>query len=596
MTTQAEFESRIEALNQPALEASANQSVVTGWESIGRTFIRHYQNRPSGQTAPMRIALDGYVGNDWEWIAGQLSQAIRAQGMTVALVNVERAKKDAAEIEKRLAPILTDDSVFGKVYRAPLATFFDRRKLKEVKSELASLRKKTDPPVNFVICYGAGAAMPGLRRAFDMIVYVDLTRQEVLKRSRQWTQLAGKTQSISPKKLYYVDFQVNDRHRNELLERTDFYIDGNIQASPRMVSLPTFRAVTRAVASAPFRLKPIYEPGPWGGQWLKKIRQLPDAWVNCAWSFELIAQEMSLLVSVQNEILELPWTTFFHAEYDRVMGRVSRRRFRGEFPIRFDYLDTWDGGDLSIQVHPNTSYIQKHFNEPYHQGEMYYIVDAVEGTRVNLGVNEAIRKEDFHRAAKLADEAGVAFNYCDYVNSVPSKKHDLLLIPPGTVHGSGVGQVVLEISATTYRYTFKIYDHLRPDLNGVMRPIHVAHAFNVIKWFRRSNWVAQNLVPQPRLVRSGKGWAEYIIGDRREFFHVVFRLEFERDIDDDTRGQFHVLTLVEGQSVKIYAPDTPDVFFLCHYSETIIVPASMGKYRIANLGETPCKLVKARLR
>jgi len=161
MTTQAEFETRIEALNQLALDEQTKPFVDMGWDSIGRRLFGRWRDRASDRTAPLMIALDGYVGNDWEWIAEQLSQAVRAQGLTVALVNVDRARKDAAEIEQRLVPILTDDSVFGKIYRAPMVTFFDRRKLKSVKSELASLRKKTDPSVNLVICYGAGAAMPG---------------------------------------------------------------------------------------------------------------------------------------------------------------------------------------------------------------------------------------------------------------------------------------------------------------------------------------------------------------------------------------------------------------------------------------------------
>ena len=597
MITQAEFENRIEALNQPAIDLKKEGTTVVGWQAIVEFLIELYMAKFRNKNKPMAIAIDGYVGNDWLAIIEQIGKELTERGLSASFINIENALKKQDEIDKMLQLYLTDDPVFGRIYKKKLVNFFDKSKLASLITELSKLKKtKNSAPKNFVICYGTGAALSSLRKMYDSIFYFDLTRQEVLKRSKYWMQMAGKTQSISPKKLYYVDFQVNDRHRNRLLEKADFYIDGNRSDAPKLISSGILRNVTRALASSPFRLKPMYEPGPWGGQWLKKIRNLPDDWINCAWSFEVIAQEMSLLVSVQGEILDLPWTTFFHFEYDRVMGNIPKRRFGGEFPIRYDYLDTMEGGDLSIQVHPPTPYIRKNFNEPYHQGEMYYIVDAKNGTSVNLGINDNTKKEDFHRAAQLADEKGVKFNYRDYVNSVPSKKHDLLMIPPGTVHGSGEDQVVLEISATTYRYTFKIYDHLRPDLNGIMRPIHVAHAFNVIKWFRRNKWVAQNLVQEPKLVRSGDGWAEYLIGDRREFFHVVFRLEFERTMEDNTNGNFHVLTLVEGESVKIVSSEYPSKFFIMHYSETIIVPACLGQYRIKNLGETPCKIAKARLR
>ena len=118
---------------------------------------------------------------------------------------------------------------------------------------------------------------------YDFTIYVDLTRETVLKRNRKWSELSGKTQSISPKKLYYVDFQVNDRHRNRLLDlnrhRLDFYVDGNRAQTPILFPALTLRRITTAIASWPFKLKYMYEPGPWGGQWLKRIRDLPADWV-----------------------------------------------------------------------------------------------------------------------------------------------------------------------------------------------------------------------------------------------------------------------------------------------------------------------------
>ena len=130
------------------------------------------------------------------------------------------------------------------------------------------------------------------------------------------------------------------------------------------------------------------------GRWLLVLSALP-------------AFLASLLVS-DGATLELPWTTFFRLEYDRVMGEVPRSRFGGEFPIRFDYLDTIEGGDLSIQVHPTTAYVRSQFGEPYHQGEMYYIMVGREGATVNLGVNEETDRNEFLRAAQLADQQGIA--------------------------------------------------------------------------------------------------------------------------------------------------------------------------------------------
>jgi len=537
------------------------------------------------------------VGADWaRWIES-LKTALGKTEITPDFHDISTCLKSEKQISDIFDSYLGDDPVFGRVYQKGLKSLFDIKKLSALQSKIKTKRNvKGQDRSGVIILYGTGAALGMDRSRWDILFYADLTRQEVLKRNKKWSGLSGKTQSISPKKLYYVDFQVNDSHRNRLLHLIDCYVDGNRPNHPICISGKTLRSVCSTLASQPLRLKPIYEPGPWGGQWLKQIRHLPKDWVNCAWSFEVIAQEMSLNIAVGDVVVELPWTTFFHLEYEGIMGNVPKRRFRGEFPIRYDYLDTMDGGDLSIQVHPTTPYIKAHFNEPYHQGEMYYIVDAKEGARVNLGLKSNTKKEDFHRAAHRADIQSVPFDYHDYVNNVPVKKHDLLLIPPGTVHGSGKGNVVLEISATTYRYTFKIYDHLRPDLNGVMRPIHIRHAFNVIKWFRRSRWVDEHLRQESSPVRSGDGWAEYLIGDRKEFFHVVFRLDFNREIEDDTKGQFHIHTLVEGTSVLFQSKQRPENRFLLHFSETLIIPACMGKYRIINQGDGICRTAKARLR
>ena len=605
MTTQQEFENRTEALNQPAIQLDRNDELIVGWDEIGDFIGQLVVATTENKDRICAVGLDGYVGTDWPTMVQQLGDSFAKKQIRSIFLNAEGCLKTEEEIDRVLQPYLGDDPVFGRLYKKDLKSLFDSGRLAALRTQLQELKRQrgAEQP-QLVVCYGTGALINTLRPIYDFTIYVDLTRETALKRNRKWSQLSGKTQSISPKKLYYVDFQVNDRHRNRLLKRLDFYVDGNSAQRPILFPALTLRRITTAIASWPFKLKYMYEPGPWGGQWLKKIRHLPEDWVNCAWSYEVIAQEMGLLVAVEGITIELPWTTFFHLQYDQVMGNVPKRRFGGEFPIRYDYLDTMGGGDLSIQVHPTTPYIRKHFGEPYHQGEMYYIVAAREGAAasshvrsgVNLGLNERTREDEFLQAAKLADEKGVKFNYRDYVNSVPVQKHDLLLIPPGTVHGSGEGLVVLEISATTYRYTFKIYDHLRPDLNGVMRPIHIRHAFNVIKWFRRSKWVGKNLKQEPKLVRSGDGWAEYLIGDRQEFFHIVFRLDFDRQIEDDTEAKFHILTLVEGAVVELHSLVDEARKLLFKYSETVIVPACFGKYRIINRGQGVCKIVKARLR
>ncbi|HEY6369581.1 MAG TPA: mannose-6-phosphate isomerase, partial [Candidatus Sulfotelmatobacter sp.] len=106
---------------------------------------------------------------------------------------------------------------------------------------------------------------------------------------------------------------------------------------------------------------------------------------------------------------------------------------------------------------------------------------------------------------------GRAFEIGDYINAWPSKKHDIFLIPNGTVHCSGSSNLVLEVSATPYIYTFKIYDYLRPNLNGQLRQLYIDCAERNACPERTASWVRANLIPRPKLLNQGSDWQEYVV-------------------------------------------------------------------------------------
>jgi mannose-6-phosphate isomerase class I len=59
---------------------------------------------------------------------------------------------------------------------------------------------------------------------------------------------------------------------------------------------------------------------------------------------------------------------------------------------------------------------------------------------------------------RRAQEDDTWFDANKYVNQWPVRRHDHLLIPAGTIHCSGRNRMVLEISATPYIFTFKLWD------------------------------------------------------------------------------------------------------------------------------------------
>ena len=103
--------------------------------------------------------------------------------------------------------------------------------------------------------------------------------------------------------------------------------------------------------------------------------------------------------------------------------------------------------------------------------------------------------------------------------------------------------------------------------------------------------VDEHLVQQPRLLRQGEGWSEYAIGESDLLFYAVNRLEFTEGIDDTLPAAFVVLNLVEGDCCDILAAGCPPLEL--RFAETLIVPASVGRYTLRNRGEGVCKVVKA---
>ena len=74
------------------------------------------------------------------------------------------------------------------------------------------------------------------------------------------------------------------------------------------------------------------------------------------------------------------------------------------------------------------------------------------------------------------------------------------------------------------------------------------------------------------------------------------RLEFEKTIEGNTEGKFHVLTLVDGEEVLIQSIDNPELSYTQQYLDVVVVPANMGKYKITNLGNQPVCIHKTILK
>jgi mannose-6-phosphate isomerase class I len=597
------------AINDPGISANYETQISVGLEQVCECISELVAQRAQTKQS-CSLAIDGFPGTEIENIIAKVNDLLKEKGLNPEILDFNTYYKSSSKIEQIIRPLLTWDESFGRVFDGKLEDFMNQNKLEELRKKLQNNRgREKQSESEVLICFGYGVANEFLRDSFDLIVYIDLTREEFVNRIRDdgLTFLVSKEsfQDMDqaadvglPVYLFklsnYVYYPVLDSYKKQLLGNIDFYIDGNHPDNPKLVPQTIFNKILSTMVQYPVRLKPLYVPSPWGGQWIKKVRKLPKDMVNCAWSFEAIAPDMSLLIAVGKTVLEIPFLTFLMRKGEELMGQSALKRFNHFFPIRVHYDDSMDGGNMALQVHPPKSYVERNFNEKIGQDESYYIVLTGEDSKVYLGLQEGV-DEEFYGAVQKAKKEGTPLDYDKYVNSIPTKPGDFFLIPAGTVHASGRNQLVLEIG-NSYGYTFHVYDYLRPGLDGKLRPIHPEHSFKVMDLNRTASWVNKRLKQKPKLIRSGEDWKEYLLAEIDEIYYIAHRLEFKTEIKDNTIDRFHILTLIEGNKVVVRSNTHPDKLRKFSYSQTVIIPASFGEYSITNLGDTSCQILKVLLK
>ncbi len=496
------------------------------------------------------------------------------------------AMKSEDEIKKMVYPDITDDEIFGYMTRLKIEDFFNQQKL-------LSIRKKINDISNGVILvYGTGAS---LLADADLLIYLDMPRWEAQLRFRRnevsnlGADNKSEKASLQYKRAYFVDWRVCDQFKKKILPLCDFVIDTVDSEMPKMITRDAFFYGLKNTVHRPFRVVPFFDPGPWGGQWMKEVCNLDKSAENYAWCFDCVPEENSLLLQFGEVLFETPSINLVFFFPEELLGNTVYHRFGDEFPIRFDFLDTMEGGNLSLQVHPLTAYIKENFGVNYTQDESYYIMDSGKDSYVYLGFKDNIVPVDMVAALKTA-EVSSEFDAEKYVEKWKVKKHDHFLIPAGTIHCSGANAMVLEISATPYIFTFKLWDWGRLGLDGIPRPINIEHGEKNIQWDRTTAWTNKNLINQFTLIAEGDGWKEEKTGLHEFEFIETRRHWFSKKVTHYSNGSVNVLNLVEGESIIVESDENEFDAFIVHYAETFIVPAAIKEYSIRPYGNSEGKL------
>jgi mannose-6-phosphate isomerase class I len=566
------------------------QECYNGWENICGVLAGRLDNLDKPRKV---VVIECYQGVYHEEILNNLKRFIRFQHF-IATADLFLPEKKIIELT---CPDVTDDRIFGFMTRLSMIDFFDKKAFSLAESKLRKISRGT------ILIYGYGASL--LVQKPDLLVYMDMARWEIQLRMRRNEVsnlgISNKDEhfELKYKRGFFVDWRVCDRLKKKLMHKWDFILDTNLKDCPKMLSGNAFREGLKIAVTRPFSVVPYFDPGPWGGQWMKEKFDLDKNVENYAWCFNCVPEENSMYLCYGDTRFETPAINLVFYQPVELLGHAVHARFGDEFPIRFDFLDTMDGGNLSLQVHPTTDYIREKFGMQYTQDESYYLIDAGDDGSVYLGLKEGIDPGEMIKELRQAERNEIMFDDTRYIQSWPARKHDHFLIPGGTVHCSGKNSLVLEISSTPYIFTFKLWDWGRKGLDGKPRPINIAHGANVIQWDRTTEWTRRQLINRIDRIAEGDGWIEERTGLHYLEFLETRRHWFTKKVTHNTGDGVNVLNLVEGKEAIVESPANAFEPFTVHYAETFIVPAKIGEFTIRpgeGMQGQKCATIKAFVR
>lgn len=599
-------------VNRPELSEKTIQAICSGAPAAAKKFTATIAEQAKREG--VIVAIDGYTTANWTVFINLLARELTILGLEWETIDANKSTlKDGKEIDAMIDPLLVWDTkidptlLYGKIYKGGYKGLLDEGKVKIFRKTVPAAKA----PGKVVIIYGYGCLIQELRDLYDVKCFFDLTPKTSMLRIRrgEYSNL-GKERPDAINRVirrcYYCDFENAVHNRKELWDNNvpDWYFIDSDPGKLQMMPFAAFADICAQLVKYPFRAKPCYLEGVWGGTYMKKLRNLPKEMRNAAWVFDFIPMEVSVLVKAGEELLDINYCSFVHKEGVNLMGEECVKKYQGYFPIRFNWDDSYHStGNMSIQCHSGGKFNIENYNEFGRQDESYYVVVTGHEAKTFIGFRDDADIPQFFKDIEAADTEHKPCDYMKYVSYEESVPGLQVMLPAGTIHSSGRNQVILEIGSLTIgSYTYKMYDYLRLDFDGKQRPIHTHLGELNVRQDRRTSVIhdpqsPEYIVQKPRLDASGDGWEEYVLGENPQMYISLRRLEFENRCEQDTKGEkFHVLTLVDGEKVRVRSVEHPERHFDMDFMEIVCVPADMGKYVIENLGKEPIRIHKTCLR
>lgn len=597
------YEDASNAINHTRISEESIQSIIIGTENVVRQILSI--SKPGSL-----LALDGWMGVDYAGLSMMLQDRARQEGIPICIMSSHSMYRCADEIREYKNEYITDDPSFGFCNQdGRLSDLMDPERIALFAEDMKRAAKS-----KAVVVIGTGAAIPELAGLYTYIYYFDMTRQPLL-----WKMWDGKLKPMHSdeiqgdycwKEYYYCDYYLLHHQKSFLLDKMSFYVEAIHEGKYKLLPRPAYDEMIATALKYPIKEVKIFQPGPWGAYRYKDLFDVPGLECN-AWN-ELAGPELSILLDVgASEPINVPFVALL--QYPKLfVGEHISNTYPNLFP-----LDIWlDDGyfpteqpaeriSMPLHNHPGTDYVKRHFNEPLGRYETYYIAEAYQGSNTWMGYSEDADLEAWERACRESNNQSVIDDWKSYVTNWNSAVGDLFLIPPGTVHGHGGNQMVLEMdtcpSIAGTEYSFFTYDFARNSwddntktMTGKPLKMHLEHSFDNDK-FRRAEWVKNHLLAKPKVTE----WTREYCRDQYESlpempFHIE-RLHFYNRGENDTQMRFlHILTLTVGEKVIVRSKSDPRYHTDIELFQSVVVPASFGEYEVINASKGFCTVVQLR--
>lgn len=601
------YEDRTHAENKIQFDPALAKQIIIGFQPVIESVIYLIQQTSQRERRPATVAFDGYYGIDWQTTQAALTKAALSANLELVFQSAAALYQPQPVIEaykKRFTDI--GDPGFGWVnLDGKEQDIMLPEAINGLKNDLQDMRGQKSARQAGMIVYGPGAAIAELADQYDLVFFFDKTRQPIL-----WSMWDGKLVPFGasePKKdyywkeYYYCDYYLLDAQKNYLIPRMDYWIEAIQPESFKLIPRPVYDEIIKTLLQYPLKEVTIFQPGPWGAYRYKDFFDVPGLECN-AWN-ETAGPELSLMVNLgREEMVNLPVCNLLQYPKEFVGPHIAKH-----YPRCFP-LDVWlDDGyfpeptpaeriSMPIHNHPSTDYVRRHFNEVIGRYETYYIAEAYEGANTWMGYNEGANLDEWEALCRESNNLQEIPNWKDFIANWPTNIGDLFLIPPGTTHGHGGNQMVLEMDTSAgiaaTEYSFFAYDFARHSWNDTTKTMtsppvkmHLDHAFDNDRWCRES-YVKEHFRARPIVVKWTKEYSlDRYTSDPRMPFEIE-RLHFEKRAEYSTDGKIlHIITLTKGNQATIRSKANPKAESPIVRWQSAILPAGFGDYEIINPAE-----------